>query len=276
MLLGTAGGPALRPGRSSPAAAVVVDDVVYQVDCGYGAGRQLVAAKLGLLKTRAIFITHHHSDHNADLGNLLVLSWETGLQHPIAVYGPPRVAKLIDLALQYHAYDISVRIPDEGRTDPRPLFIAHEFEGPGAIYKDDRVTVEALLVKHPPVVPAYAYKFTTPDRTIVFSGDTCYFEPLAQFAKGADLLVHEVLLTSALDRLLALNPNAARLREHIVAAHTDAEDVGRIAAAAGVKRVALTHLVPSYDPTLTDASWSDPVRKHFDGEIIVGSDLLTV
>jgi len=275
-LLGTAGGPSLRPGRSSPAAAVVVDDAVYLVDCGYGVGRQLVAAKLGVLETRAMFITHHHSDHNADLGNLLVLSWATGLTHPIDVYGPPRVAALIDLALQYHAYDISVRIPDEGRSNPRPLFVPHEFPGPGVIYRDERVMVEAALVHHPPVVPAYAYKFTTPDRTIVFSGDTAYYEPLASFANGADVLVHEVLLTSALDRLLALNPAAKRLREHIVAAHTDAEDVGRIAASAGVKRLVLSHLVPSYDPVLTDASWSEPVRTHYAGEIIVGADLMAV
>lgn len=276
ILLGTAGGPALRPGRSSPAAAVVVDDVVYLMDCGYGAARQLVAAKLGVLKTRAIFITHHHSDHNADLGNLLVLSWATGLRHPIGVYGPPRVAELIDLALQYHAYDIGVRIPDEGRPDPRPLFVAHEFSQPGIVYRDELVTVEAALVHHPPVVPAYAYKFTTPDRTVVFSGDTTYLESLGRFASGADLLVHEVLLTSALDRLLALNPNASRLREHIVAAHTDAEDVGRVAAAAGVKRLALSHLVPSYDPTLSDASWREPPAKHYTGEIIVGADLMAI
>ena len=271
VLLGTAGGPALRP-----AAAVIVDDKLYLVDCGYGAARQIVAAKLGLLTTKAIFITHHHSDHNADLGNFLVLSWASGLQHPIHVYGPPRVAKLIDLALQYHAYDISVRIPDEGRVDPRPLFIPHEFSTPGDVYRDERVHVEAALVHHPPVVPAFAYKVTTPDRVIVFSGDTTYSENLITFARGADLLVHEVLLTSALDRLLKLVPNASRLREHILAAHTDAEDVGRVASAAGVKRLALTHFVPSYDPTLTDEDWAEPVRRHYAGDIVVGHDLLQV
>jgi ribonuclease BN (tRNA processing enzyme) len=117
---------------------------------------------------------------------------------------------------------------------------------------------------------------TTPDRTIVFSGDTTYSENLIAFARGADLLVHEVLLTSALDRLLKLVPTASRLREHIVAAHTDAEDVGRVAAAARVKRLALTHFVPSYDPTLTDDDWAAPVRRHYAGEIIVGRDLMEV
>ncbi|MBV8151308.1 MAG: MBL fold metallo-hydrolase [Candidatus Eremiobacteraeota bacterium] len=276
VLLGTAGGPALRPGRSSPAAAVVVDGVAYVVDCGYGVGRQLVDAKIPPTSVRQIFLTHHHSDHNADLGNLLVLTWATGLQAPIHVYGPPLVTKLTDLALQYHAYDIGIRIPDEGRPDPRPLFLPHEVAGPGPVFQDERVKVTALTVNHPPVVPAYAYKFETPDRTIVFSGDTTYWKPLIAFARGADLLVHEILLMPALDRLIARVPNAARLREHIVAAHTAAEDVGRVAAAARVKRLALTHFVPSYDPTLSDEDWIAPVRASFHGEIVAGRDLLDV
>jgi ribonuclease BN (tRNA processing enzyme) len=126
------------------------------------------------------------------------------------------------------------------------------------------------------VVPAYAYKVRTPDRTIVFSGDTTYSENIIAFARGADLLIHEVLLTSALDRLLARVPNATRLREHLLAAHADAEDVGRVATAAGVKRLVLTHFVPSYDPTLADADWAAPVRRHFAGDLVVGRDLIDV
>jgi ribonuclease BN (tRNA processing enzyme) len=276
VLLGTAGGPALRPGRSSAALAIVVDGVPYVFDCGYGVGRQLVDATISPAAIRAVFVTHHHSDHNADLGNLLVLAWATGLKTRIDAYGPPRTRELIDLALQYHAYDISVRIPDEGRVDPRPLFVGHDIGTLGEIYRDERISVEAALAHHPPVVPAYAYKIRTPDRTIVFSGDTTYSDAIVAFARGADLLVHEVLLTSALDRLLARVPNATRLREHIVEAHTDAEDVGRVAQAAGVKRLALTHFVPSYDPALTDADWAAPVRRHYDGDIVVGRDLLDV
>jgi len=276
VLLGTAGGPALRPGRSSPALLVQVDGVPYVFDCGYGVGRQLIDAKVSPAGLRAIFITHHHSDHNADLGNLLVLGWATGGKTRVDAYGPPRMAKLIDLALQYHEYDIAIRIPDEGRVDPRPLFVPHEIAGPGEVYRDERVLVEAALVPHPPVVPAYAYKITTPDRVIVFSGDTTYSENLIAFARGADLLVHEVLLTSALDRLLKLVPNASRLREHLVAAHTDAADVGRVAAAARVKRLALTHFVPSYDPTLSDDDWAAPVRLHYRGDVVVGHDLMEV
>ncbi len=276
VLLGTAGGPALRPGRSSPAAAVLVDGVPYLIDCGYGVGRQLVDAKIGVTALRAIFITHHHSDHNADLGNLLVLAWASGLRTPVDAYGPPLVTDLVELTLRYHAYDIAIRIPDEGRVDPRTLFVPHEIAGPGVVYRDERVTVEALLVPHPPVVPAYAFKFTSRDRVVVFSGDTTYSEALAEFARGADMLVHEVLLKSALDRLLKLVPNATRLREHIVAGHTEAGDVGRIAALAGVKHLVLSHFVPSYDPLLSDEDWAAPVRRHFGGTLTVGRDLLAL
>jgi ribonuclease BN (tRNA processing enzyme) len=121
VLLGTAGGPALRPGRSSPAAAVLVDDVPYLVDCGYGVGRQLVDANIGVTKLRAIFITHHHSDHNADLGNLLVLAWASGLRTVVDAYGPPLVNDLVELALRYHAYDIAIRIP---AATPKPSMSA--------------------------------------------------------------------------------------------------------------------------------------------------------
>ena len=288
VLLGTAGGPALRPGRSSPASAVVVDGVPYVVDCGYGVGRQLVDAHIAPTAIRAIFLTHHHSDHNADLGNLLVLyGWATGSKSPVDVYGPVEtspgpdavttsVGTLVDLALRYHRYDIAIRIPDEGRVDPRPLFIPHDVAGAGEVYRDERVVVEAAVVNHPPVRPALAYKFRTPDRVVVFSGDTTYSESLIAFARGADVLIHEVLLTSAVDRLLKLVPNASRLREHIVAAHTEAADVGRVAAAARVKRVVLTHFVPSYDPTLHDEDWAAPVRAHFAGDVVVGRDLLDV
>jgi ribonuclease BN (tRNA processing enzyme) len=276
VLLGTAGGPALRPGRSSPAAAVLVDDVPYLVDCGYGVGRQLVDAKIGVTTLRAIFITHHHSDHNADLGNLLVLAWAGGLRTPVDIHGPPLVTDLFELALRYHAYDIAIRVLDEGRTDPRALFRLHDIAVPGIVYEDERVKVEALLVPHPPVVPAYAYKFTSRDRVVVFSGDTTYSEALADFARGADMLIHEVVLASALERLLKLVPNATHLREHIIASHTEAVDVGRIAALADVKHLVLTHFVPSYDPALKDVDWIEPVRRHYAGPVTLGKDLLSL
>jgi ribonuclease BN (tRNA processing enzyme) len=140
--------------------------------------------------------------------------------------------------------------------------------------QDERVKVTAVLVDHPPVTPAFAFRFDAPDRAIVFSGDTNKSDALVGLAKGADVLVHEALYVPAVDRLVARVPNAATLKEHIVASHTAVEDAGRVAAAAGVKTLVLSHLVPADDPTLTDQHWLDAARPHFGGEIVVARDLM--
>jgi ribonuclease BN (tRNA processing enzyme) len=126
------------------------------------------------------------------------------------------------------------------------------------------------------VEPAFAYRFDTADRSIVFSGDTTPCDSLVALARGADVLVHEVIHKPSLARLMARVPNADRLVEHIVASHTTHTDVGRVAKQAGVKTLVLTHFVPSDDPTLTDQVWIDGARTHFDGQIIVGKDLMEV
>jgi ribonuclease BN (tRNA processing enzyme) len=110
----------------------------------------------------------------------------------------------------------------------------------------------------------------------VFSGDTTPCESLTELAKGADVLVHEVIQKQALTKLMARVPNADRLVGHIVDSHTTTEDVGKIAKRAGVKKLVLTHLVPVDDPSITDEMWAGPARSQFDGEVIVARDLLEI
>jgi len=110
----------------------------------------------------------------------------------------------------------------------------------------------------------------------VISGDTAYAPELANFAKGADVLVHEVMYLPGVEALVRRLPNASRLREHLLAAHTSSEDVGRIAAQAGVKTLVLSHFVPGDDASITDEQWAQDVRKHFNGRIIVGRDLMEI
>jgi ribonuclease BN (tRNA processing enzyme) len=127
------------------------------------------------------------------------------------------------------------------------------------------------------VVPAFAYRFDTPDRSIVISGDTKPSENLVSLARGADVLVHDALYdAAAVDRIVAAVPNAARLRESILSHHTTAEDAGRIAQRAGVGTLVLSHLIPPEDPLITEQMWVDAARKHFDGTIVVGKDLLEI
>jgi ribonuclease BN (tRNA processing enzyme) len=276
ILLGTGGGPRPKKQNNASAQVIVAGDSLYVVDCGDGVARQLVLAGLSLDRLRHVFITHHHSDHNADYGNLLLLSWASGLRTRVDAWGPPPIAEITRLFFEMSAYDIDIRIRDEGRVPLRPLVHAHEIAGPGQVMQDDNVRVTCALVPHPMVEPAFAYRLDTADRSIVISGDTAYSEALIALAKGAEVLVHEALFLPAVDRLVARVPNAATLRPHLLASHTSAEDCGRVAAAAGVRTLVLSHFVPPDDPLVTEDMWRDAAARHFRGEIVVGRDLLEI
>jgi len=176
----------------------------------------------------------------------------------------------------YLKFDIDIRMVDEGRTDPRTLVTTHEINKPGGVMFNDDVKVSACRVPHPPITPAFAYRFDAKDRSVVISGDTAYAPELAEFAKGADVLVHEVMYLPAIEALVRRLPNAKRLREHLMVAHTLPEDVGKIAAQAEVKTLVLSHFVPGDDPSITDELWAEGVRKHFKGRVVVGKDLMEI
>jgi len=277
ILLGTKGGPRVgEAGRSNPSTLILINDVPYVVDCGYGVSRQLIKADVALNRVRYLFITHHHSDHNLEYGPLFYNAWITGLPVRFDAYGPVGLRKMTRDFFAYQKFDIDIRIADEGRPDPRKLLTVHEFNRSGLVMQNEDVRVTSLRVKHPPITQSYAYRFDARDRSVVISGDTAYLPAMAEFAKGADVLVHEVMYLPGIEALLQRLPNAARLRQHLMAAHTVSEDVGRIAAQAGVKTLVLSHFVPGDDPSITDDQWADGVRKHFKGEIIVGKDLMEI
>ena len=227
-------------------------------------------------RLRYIFITHHHSDHNQEYGPLIYNAWITGLPTQVDAYGPGGLKKMTRDYFSYMEFDIDTRIVDEGRPDPRKMVVAHEFAKAGVVLQNDDVKVSSCLVRHPPIKQAYAYRFDAKDRSVVISGDTAYSPELAEFAKGADVLVHEVMYLPGVEALVKRLPNAKRLREHLMAAHTLPEDVGRVAAQAGVKTLVLSHFVPGDDPSITDEQWAEGVRRSFKGEIIVGKDLMEI
>jgi len=276
ILLGTGGGPRPRKANSAPAQVIVANDTAYVIDCGNGVARQLAFAGVLLSTIRHIFVTHHHSDHNADYGNLIWLAWSAGLHTRVDGWGPPPLEKMTKLFFEMNAYDIETRITDEDRAPLLPLVHVHELTEGGPLMQDDNLAVTATLVDHPPVVPAFAYRFDAGDRSIVISGDTLPSDNLIRLAQGADVLVHEVLYVPAIDRLAARVANAAALKRSILSHHTPVEDAGRVAQAAGVKRLVLSHFVPADDPAVTDQMWIDAARVHFRGEVILGKDLLEI
>jgi ribonuclease BN (tRNA processing enzyme) len=277
VLLGTGGGPRVTAkGRAKPATLIVANGIPYVVDCGDGVALQLVRAGIALDALRYVFITHHHSDHNLDYGNLIYDAWAAGLRKPVDTYGPPPLAAMTEAYWQLNRFDIETRIADEGRVDLRKLVTAHEFEKDGQVMRNEDVRVTAARVRHPPIDNAFAYRFDCPGRSIVISGDTAYAPSLVELAKGADVLVCEAMHLGGLEALLKKVPNAATLREHLLASHTVTEEVGKMAAEAGVKTLVLSHLVPSDDPSITEEMWIEGARKYYKGTIVVGRDLLEV
>jgi ribonuclease BN (tRNA processing enzyme) len=276
VLLGTAGGPRPRRKRSGSAQAIVAGGKIYVIDCGDGVARQLALAGLSLRDLRHILITHHHSDHNIDLGSLLQLAWVSGLVTPVDCWGPPPIRRMIADYLKYQDHDIALRIRDEGRTRLAPLIRAHDLHRGGLVFQDRHVRVTSVKVPHPPLDLALAYRFDAPDRSIVVSGDTRESEELVKLATDADVLVHEVMLPERVRELLKGLPNSEALARSVISHHTTAEQVGRVAAAARVKTLVLSHFVPAEDPDVPDEEWVAPVRRHYSGPVIVGRDLMVI
>jgi ribonuclease BN (tRNA processing enzyme) len=274
VFLGTKGGPRVGIGASNPANLVMVNDTPFVIDCGMGVSRQLVSAGVPIPSVKYIFISHHHSDHNLEYGNLFYNAWAAGLTTPIHSFGPKGIEAMTKTYWELNQFDVETRIEDEGRPDPRPLLIAKDITEDGVVLQTDDVKVTAFRTPHPPIVDNFAYKFETPDGVVVFSSDTAYNPKLAEFAKGADVLVHEALYVPAVDRLVIKTKNGATLKKHLMDSHTKTEDVGRIAAAAEVKVLVLSHLVPGDDPSVIDENWMEGVRKNFSGRIIVAKDLM--
>lgn len=276
VLLGTKGGPAVRQGNAMPTSSLLrLGGRTILIDCGIGVSRSIVEAGTSLLDIDAIFITHLHSDHVMELGPLIYTAWTTGLSRSIPVYGPEGTAAYWDNFLRAMAFDHAIRIEDEGRPDIAKLVELHVI-GEGFEAAISGLSVTALRVDHPPVTECYALRFEHEGKSAVFSADTCYFPPLGSFAAGADILVHEAMLTKGVESLIARTPSADRLREHLMASHTPADDVGRIAAASGVGKLVLNHLIPADDPEFGEVDWIAEVTKTWNGTVIVGQDGLRI
>lgn len=276
IVLGSKGGPAIRPGGPSPTSSLLeIGGRRIVIDCGLGVSRGLVEAGMALPELDLVVITHLHSDHVLELGPLIHTAWTAGLKTPVEVWGPEGTRAVWDGFLASLAYDIDLRIDDEGRPDIRDLVQVREF-GEGLLIDNDGLTVTALRVDHPPVTECYALKISHEGRVIVFSADTAYFPPLAEFAKGADILVHEAMHPDGVDRLVARTGNGDRLKAHLLASHTMAADAGRIATQAQAGHLVLNHLVPADDPQITEADWTRELSATWDGPLTIGYDGLSL
>jgi ribonuclease BN (tRNA processing enzyme) len=294
VLLGTQGGPNFNAERRECANAVVVDGRSYMVDCGYGALGALRAAGLGFREVGTIFLTHLHDDHTSDLPALLSHQWTDGRTEPTLVIGPYGTERMVDAVLAFTEANAAIRLADEARSVlPSDLFSGRDIAAtaaPTEVFADDRVTVSAAENTHFPEsakekVPyrSVAYRLDSRDRSITISGDTAYSENLIRLAEGSDVFVCETIEVASMRRAFeqkvaegSYADNPEGIWKHIVDTHTSTEDAGRMAAEAGVGTLVLTHLVPGALQAVSDELYLDGVRRHFDGPVIVGRDLMVI
>ena len=272
-LLGTKGGPAIRPGSTMPTSNLLQMGGQFAViDCGLGVTRGLVDQGVQLKDISLIFITHLHSDHYIELGPLLHTAWTTGLKSTVNIYGPAGLDTYWQAFLQSMQADIALRIEDEGRPDLAALVNISVIDD-GDVFSSDAFTVKAMRNIHPPLIDTFALSFKSDKHHVVFSGDTAYLPELANFAKGADLLIHEAMLEAALEPLMKRIGNADdRLMKHWLRSHTFAHDAAKIAQQANVRILALHHLIPADDPDFTDREWQNATKDHWNGKLYIGKD----
>ncbi|GLQ35166.1 hydrolase [Amylibacter marinus] len=272
-LTGTKGGPAIRPGSSMPTSNLLcLDGQQIVVDCGLGVTRGLVDQGMQLRDLDTIFITHLHSDHYLELGGLLHTAWTAGLKTPVQIWGPAGLEQYWQNFVASMQFDIDTRIDDEGRPDLGDLVTFHVL-GTDRIVLKGGISVSTLRNAHPPLLDSFALAFRSTQKTVVFSGDTAPIAEMVDFAKGADILIHEAMLKAALPALMARVGNGSeKLMAHLLRSHTCAHDAAKIAESAGVKQLALSHLVPSDDPDYTKKDWENAVKDHWDGPLHIGFD----
>ena len=270
VILGT-GTPTPDPDRSGPCVAILVNGTPYLVDLGPGVVRRAAAAaqtglfELDPINLRHAFITHLHSDHTIGYPDLIFSPWATGRDWAIDVWGPTGLRAMTDHLMAAYQQDIEIRMEggQPSTTDGFPVH-AHEIE-PGVVYEDDNVAVEAFLVPHGTWPEAYGYKFTTPDRTIVISGDTGPSDVVVEQCDGCDILIHEVYSVPGFE----LRPDD--WQAYHKSFHTSAPELADIATRARPKLLVMYHQLFW---GATDEELLEEIRAAgYEGEVVSARDL---
>jgi len=268
VLLGT-GTPNAEPDRSGPSVAIVVNDTPYLVDFGPGVVRRAVAAfqagvnGLEPKRLKRAFATHLHSDHTAGYPDLILTLWVLERDEPLEVYGPEGIRAMTEHILAAYQQDIDERLRGlEPANDRGYLVNVHEIE-PGIVYRHSNITVSAFPVSHGSL-RSYGYKFRTPDRTIVISGDTAPTERMVEECRGCDVLIHEVYSVAG------LKSHAPAWQKYHSAVHTSSYELADLAS------LAKPGLVILYHQLLWGTSEEDllsEIRRGYDGLVVSGHDL---
>lgn len=280
------GAPMPDPTRAGPCTVIVAGRRMFVVDSGEGSVRKLSLMNLPPAQVSAVFLTHYHSDHIADLGELLLQRWGGGAARaPLPIYGPTGVVQVVQGFEAAYALDEGYRIAHHGPkvmppsgfgAVPHP-FVADRAAPDVTLIDEPDLKVIAFPVDHQPVEPAVGYLFIYKGRRVVVSGDTAPSARLEAAAKGADVLVHEALAPNlvAIQRQAALRAgraNLAAIFHDILGYHTTPEQAAAIAQRAGVRYLLLSHIIPPLPSRVFDGIFLGRARQIFHGPVRVGQD----
>jgi ribonuclease BN (tRNA processing enzyme) len=269
VLLGT-GTPNAEPDRSGPAAAVIVKDTAYIIDCGPGVVRRAAeAARRGekaLEPSRLdkLFVTHLHSDHTAGLPDLILTPWVLGRDKPLTVFGPPGTRKMARTILDAYEEDILVRTEGREPVNREGFKVDVQEISAGVVYRDRNVMVTAFPVHHGAWRHAFGFRFEGPDRVIVISGDRAPEPDISDYCQGCDILVHEVYSVAG------FKTRPPDWQAYHRDAHTSSVELGRLAAEVKPGLLVLTHEL------LWGVSPEDllkEIKRVYDGRVVFGKDL---
>jgi ribonuclease Z len=254
LLWGTSA-PIPDPNRAGACALVAAGDDLYVVDAGLASVRNLVMWRVPVAKVKGVFLTHFHSDHIADLGELRLQTWVAERRAPLKVYGPPGVEDVVAGFNKAYSHDADYRTAHHGeaflpREDVDLVAVVVPMAGATApALSAGGLRVTAIKVHHDPARPAYGYRFDYAGRSVTISGDTAFYEPLAAAARGSDVLVHEAQsnkLVGILGEALAAagRNRPAKIMHDIQDYHTTPVEAARLANDAHAKLLVFTHINP--------------------------------
>jgi ribonuclease Z len=267
VLLGTSGGPPVRPGHAGISTLVEAGGDRFLFDAGYGFMARLVEAGRAMDDVTRVFLTHLHSDHVADLPALLLLPWAAPSERdvPLEVWGPAGTGDMMRHLQQAFAVDIHLRRDVDERTPAKGIEVVARDIDEGVVYDRNGVKITAFLVDHGPVKPAFGYRLDYGGRSVAISGDTRPSDNLVAFAKGVDVLVHEAIDPDALRKLVP----SQRLYEAIVGHHTTPEQAADI-----FRRVSPRLAVFSHTPGTP--AILERTRRSYSGRVELGEDLMEI
>lgn len=284
ILCGT-GSPLPDPKRAGPCAAVIAGRRFFLIDAGPGSWENVQVWRLPRARLSGVLLTHFHSDHIGELGEVVVQSWIGGRTDPLTIHGPPGVDRVVDGFQRAYSFDTEYRVAHHGEQYmPRSGAATHaetvrieDDEISAPVYDRDGLRITAFRVNHEPAKPAYGYRFEYGGRSVFITGDTAKSPGVVAGARDVDILLSEVLIANVVSQgseflAKAGHDRLAHLASDVLDYHVTPSEAAEMAAQAGAELLVFTHIVPAPPNAIAERLFLAGLDEVWDGEAILGSD----